>query len=195
MAAPVKLNYKIYQGSTFKEVLRWESPTTIYKLVSNISKSAPAVITTSTPHFLPVGWRFKITDVVGMKEINSTTEHRVSVETTSTDITIDLNSFSYSAYVSGGVIEYKEPVDLTGYTGRMQIRETLESSEVILELTTENGGIVLDSVASTITISLSASQTEALTFESAVYSLEMVKSGEVVQLVTGSLTLEKEVTR
>jgi hypothetical protein len=68
---PAKLNYKVYQGSTFEEIYRWESETKVYVPISSISKAAPCVITTSNQHNLPVGWRFRVVGAGGMKEINS----------------------------------------------------------------------------------------------------------------------------
>ena len=35
-------------------------------------------------------------------------------------------------------------IDLSGYTARMQVREDFDSTEFIVELTTENGGIVIE---------------------------------------------------
>ena len=35
---PAKINYKIYQGSTFQETLRWESETKTYVPISAITK-------------------------------------------------------------------------------------------------------------------------------------------------------------
>jgi hypothetical protein len=195
MPAPVKLNFKMYQGSTFKEVLRWESSTKVYKPITDITKAAPVVIT-AAGHGLPVGWRTKITNVVGMKEINSSdTYHTVSEVTTDTVTISGLNTLGYTGYASGGVLEFNKPTSLSGFTARMQLRSKTTSDTVLLELTTGNGGIVLDTALGTVTITASATQTEALTFSSAVYSLEMVKAGEVIQLLTGFITLDKEVTR
>lgn len=195
MTAPAKINFKMYQGSTFEEVLRWASSTKVYKPITGITKAAPAVLTTAG-HGTPAGWRFKVTNVTGMKEINSDTEYHIASETTLDTITVNaLNTLAYSTYTSGGVIEYNEPVSLTGYTARMQLRLKTSSDEVLLELTTENGGIELDPVASTIKVIATAAQTQALTFSSCVYSIEMEKSGKVVQLASGSVSLEKEVTR
>lgn len=195
MSTPAKINLKMYQGSTFEEVFRWASSTKVYKGITNITKAAPAVIT-AAGHSIPAGWRFKVTNVVGMKEINSDSEYHIASETTTDTITINsLNSLAYTAYTSGGVVEYSLPVSLTGYTARMQLRPKVVSEEVILELTTENGGIIIDPVAATIKVLIDATQTQALTFSSCVYSLEMVKSGKVTQLVSGSISLEKEVTR
>lgn len=197
MTQPVKLNFKIYQGSTFSEVLRWESSKKIYKAITGITKAAPAIVT-ATAHGVPDGWRVKITNVGGMTEINSTEDYKIA--TYLTDNTIELNainSLGYKAYTSDGVIEYNEPLDLTGYTARMQIREKLDSTTFIKELTTDVGeGIEIDTANFKISITISATDTAAFTFSSAVYSLELVSStGIVSPLLNGTLTLVKEVTR
>ena len=78
----------------------------------------------------------------------------------------------------------------------MQIREKLTDTEFILELTTENSGIIINSTTKAITLYITAEETAALTFNTAVYSLEMISSGgQVTPFVGGSLTLVKEVTR
>ncbi len=193
---PVKLGFKVYQGSTFSEVLRWESSKKVYKPITAITQAAPCVIT-STAHGVPNGWRIKVTNVGGMVDINSTdTYHQATVLDANTVELNSVNSLGYKAYTTGGVIEYNEPVSLVGYTARMQIREKLDSTEVIKELTTENGGIVLDTADYKINLTISATDTASFTFSSAVYSLELVSSTNVVYpFVNGTLTLVKEVTR
>jgi hypothetical protein len=131
-----------------------------------------------------------------MTDINSAdTYHTVTGVTTDTVTINAVNSLSYKDYVSGGVLEYNAPFDLTGITARMQIRSKLDSTEVIDELTTENGGIVVDTVNKTITILISATDTAAYTFTSAVYSMELISGSEVTPFITGTLSLEKEITR
>ena len=68
--APSKLNLKIFQGSTFTEVLRWESSTKVYAPISGITRTAPVVVL-SNYHGIPLNWRVKVSGVLGMKEINS----------------------------------------------------------------------------------------------------------------------------
>ena len=195
MTAPTKINFKIYQGSTFKEVLRWESATKGYSPISGITKSAPVVIT-AVAHGVPVGWRAKITNVLGMKEINSADTYHTVTEATADTITINaVNALSYTDYTSGGVIEYNMPVDLTGYTARMQLRLKLEDTEFIHEMTTENGGITIDNVNKTINLNILATDTALFTFSSVVYSLELISGVEVTPFANGSITLVKEVTR
>lgn len=196
-APPVKLNLKVYQGSTFTEVLRWESSTKVYKSITAITKTAPIVIT-ATAHNCPAGWRARVTNVAGMKEINSPIDsYYLVTDTTTNTVTINsVNAVGFNEYTSGGILEYNEPINLAGYTARMQIRGKLADTEIIKELTTQNGGIVIDNTVKTISIVISATDTAAFTFNTAVYSLEMISSGgEVSQMLTGTLTLVKEVTR
>lgn len=193
---PIKLNLKIYQGSTFRQTLRWESSTKVYAAITNITKAAPVVITAAS-HNIPVGWRAKITNVAGMKEINSDSTYHTVTSTTSDTVTINqLNSLGYTAYTSGGVLEYNQPVSLTGYTAVMQIREELTSDTVIYELTTQNGGIVFDNTLKTISIVIPDTVTRNFNFTQAVYSLEFTNNiTGVFEFANGNISLYKEVTR
>ena len=195
---PAKINYKIYQGSTFKEVYRWESQTKQYANISAITKAAPCVITTSANHGIPSGWRVRVTGAGGMKEINMTAEDSYYIATGAGNNTITLNqvnSAGYTAYTSGGVVEWNTPIPLTGFTAKMQLRETIDSS-VILELTHLNGGISIDTANYTITVTMTSAQTALFNFPTAIYSLELTDSnGDVTTFIQGNLTLIQEVTR
>jgi hypothetical protein len=196
MAAPIKLNLKIYQGSTFKQVLRWESSTKVYVPITNISKSAPVVITAPN-HGIPLGWRARVTGAGGMKEVNLL-DYQIATETTADTITFNqVNSLGFTAYTSGGILEYNKPVQLNNLTARMQIREKVNSPTIIHELTTQNSGIVFNDTYKTITLNIPDSATTAFAFTSAVYLLEFVNtgSGEVYPFAKGSVSLEREVTR
>jgi hypothetical protein len=196
MASPTKLNLKVYQGSTFRETLRWESALKVYSPITNISKSAPMVVTAAS-HGAPVGWRVKISGALGMKEANTGDSYLTTSEVTANSATFNqINALNYTTYTGGGVLEYNQPVDLTGYTARMQVRAKIDDTAVIKELTTINGGVIINNTTKTIQLYMSATDTAAFSFQSAVYSLELVSSGaEVTQLVNGTLTLVREVTR
>lgn len=196
MSAPIKLNLKIYQGSTFKQVLRWESSTKVYVPITNISKNAPMVVTAPN-HGIPVGWRAKITNAGGMKEANAL-DYQIATEITADTITFNqVNSLAFTTYTSGGILEYNKPVQIGNLTARMQIREKVTSDTIIHELTTQNGGIVFNDTYKTITINIPDSATAQFNFTSAVYLLEFVDNitGEVYPFAKGSVSLEREVTR
>ena len=197
MVAPVKINFKVYQGSTFRETLRWESATKNYLPIVNITKTAPVVVTTGgTPTGLPIGWRAKISGVGGMKEINTGDSYLTVTSKNGDAITFnEINATGYTTYTTGGILEYNTPVNLTGYTARMQIRPTVDSATVLTTLTTENGGITINTIDASITLNISATETAAYTWQTAVYGLELVIGTDVVPFANGTLTLVKEVTR
>ena len=88
------------------------------------------------------------------------------------------------------------PVDMTGWTARMQIRPEVDSEIVIADLTTENGGITIEPLEGKINLYLSDVETSAFGFESAVYDIELVdQSGDVHRDIEGKIKLSPEVTR
>jgi hypothetical protein len=196
MQAPTKLNFKIYQGSTFSEVLRWESSTIKYAAITGITQAAPCVIS-AIGHGMPAGWRFHITNVAGMTDLNSADNYQIASVVATDSITMNaVNSLGYKAYTTGGVVVYNTPVDLTGYTARMQIRAKITDTLPIDEYTTVNGKIQIDTVGKSIILLVDATTTAAYTFSSGVYNLEMISpTGVVTQLTSGTISLIKEVTR
>ena len=195
MAAPTKLNFKIYQGSTFTETLRWESDLKVYVPITNISKTAPMVVT-ATNHGIPIGWRANISNVLGMKEANTTDYIYATAVTTSTVTFNSVNAINYSTYSAGsGILSYNQPVSLSGYTARMQIREKITRDTIILELTSDNGMIVLDDTNKIITINIPAIFTGTFSFKTALYSLELATGDIVEPFIYGSISLEPEITR
>lgn len=89
------------------------------------------------------------------------------------------------------------PVDLTGCTARMQVREQIDSPSVLLSLTTENGGIVLGGTSGTVSIHMSAVDTAAITWTAGVFDLEIIFADGVTvrRLLSGSISVSPEVTR
>lgn len=88
------------------------------------------------------------------------------------------------------------PVDLTGCTARMQIREKIESTAVLLELSTTDGRITLGGTAGTVNLRVEAVDTAAITWRSGVYDLEIeFTDGTVRRLFSGPVSVSPEVTR
>ena len=89
-------------------------------------------------------------------------------------------------------------VDLTGCKARMQIRPDIDSSTVLEEFTTEDGGIILGGTAGTIRFAiLDATETAAIDWDGGVYDLEIIFSDNVTVLrkIYGSVKVSPEVTR
>jgi len=89
------------------------------------------------------------------------------------------------------------PTNLTGFTARMQVRSEVGAAGApLLELTTDNGGIVLGGTAGTIRIIVTATLSAALNYDFGVYDLELVSAaGVVTRLLEGSAALSPEVTK
>lgn len=87
-------------------------------------------------------------------------------------------------------------VDLTGCTARMHARQKITDASVLLDLTTENGGIVIGGSGGTVEIKIPATQTAGIKWTGAVYDLEIeFPNGDVRRLLQGSISVSPEVTR
>jgi hypothetical protein len=87
------------------------------------------------------------------------------------------------------------PLDLTGYTARMQVRATVDASSALFNLTSGAGDITLGGAAGTITIAISATATAAVAAGCYVYDLELVDGATVYRLLQGEFEVDAEVTR
>jgi hypothetical protein len=88
------------------------------------------------------------------------------------------------------------PINLTGYTARMQVRQYKDSTAALVTATTENNGIVLGGALGTITITITATATAALPAIIGFYDLELVSgAGTVSRLLQGTATISAEVTK
>lgn len=88
------------------------------------------------------------------------------------------------------------PVNLTGYTARMQVRQSTSATDVLLSATTENGKLLIDPLLGKTTLGLSATETAALAWRKGKYDLELVSpAGVVTRLLYGVITVSPEVTR
>ncbi len=202
MSCAASLDLEICKGATFLKVLRWESSTVVFKPITGITKVAPPVIT-AAGHGVPDGWRVALTNVGGMAQINAgnnppkAAQYVKSKLLTADTVSLPLiDASGYSTYTSGGILRYNQPVDLAGYTARMHIRASQAATTTELELTTENSRIALDNTLKTITLTLTAAITAAITWTTGVYDLELVSSGSVVtRLLEGAISIHEEVTR
>ena len=87
-------------------------------------------------------------------------------------------------------------VNLTGYSAKMQIRQSASSTDVLLELSTANSRISITALTGTITLIFSAAVTAAIDWSRGRYDLELTSSdGTVTRLIEGQISVSKEVTR
>ncbi|WP_396180133.1 hypothetical protein [Flavobacterium sp.] len=88
------------------------------------------------------------------------------------------------------------PVNLTGYSAKMQVRQNTSSQEVLLELSTANGKITITPLTGTITLIFGAATTAAITWKRGKYDLELTSGdGTVTRLIEGDINVSREITR
>lgn len=88
-----------------------------------------------------------------------------------------------------------DPVNLTGYTARMQVRQFAGSSVPFLTLT-NTSGLAITAATGVIVISISAAALALLPAGEYTYDLEIIDgSAKVTKLLQGNFDVDAEVTR
>lgn len=91
-----------------------------------------------------------------------------------------------------------DPVNLTGYSARMQVRRSHASDSTLLDLASTGGSPRITVAGSTgvITVTVPASITAELPAGRFVYDLEIISGGgEVTRIIEGDFVVDPEVTR
>lgn len=87
-------------------------------------------------------------------------------------------------------------ISLANHAIRMQIRDSIGAPTPLLSIDEENGFNVDGTNTNEFTLTLSATITKDLTFNTAVYDIEIEDNSNVVtRLLQGKIKLSKEVTR
>jgi len=198
MMAATRYDLRIEQGKTVSKIIRWETLPLIWKPITGIAQVAPVQITAAT-HECPDGWRALVKDALGMDEINTKhwppragDFHRVKVEGPNVVNFNDVSAANFDPWTSGGYLVYYTPVPLTGFTARMKIKDRIGGT--VLATLVSPTDITIDTANFTITLNISAAASELFTWVKGVYDLEMILSGVVTAILTGSVTVTKEVT-
>lgn len=102
-------------------------------------------------------------------------------------------------------ITYKDStgtaVNLTNYSARMQLRPDFADFTTTTYLTLSSSldndgtGLAITPISGSIKIFISAEKTDTLTFDSALYDLEIYSGSYVSRLMEGNVKLKRSVTR
>lgn len=97
------------------------------------------------------------------------------------------------------IIDYKDefdtPIDLTGASGKLQVRDTAGGSKLAFTLTSPLGGIVISPLTGRVTVTMTPTQTSKLFYPKSVYDLILIDSNSNrIKLLEGFLTLNRTVT-
>ncbi len=201
MATTKTLN--IVRGKTLSLVIRWEQATPIVsKAITAISFATGFPRLTVSSHGMPDGWRSAVVRVASPKEINATNDIPRTSDLRETTV-IDANTIEYnglvpvtdgrdwSAYTTGGFVQYHTPKDLTDYEIRVKVKDRVGGTVL---LSTELGDAplnlitaVADNATKSITIEILATDTEGITWNKGVWEVEGESStGKVESIIAPS---------
>ena len=87
------------------------------------------------------------------------------------------------------------PIDLTGASAKMQIRDSVNGTKLAVTLTSPSGGITITGSTGTLDIVMTPTQTNKLFFPKSAYDVMVIDSnGNKIKLLEGFMTLDRSVT-
>lgn len=89
------------------------------------------------------------------------------------------------------------PISLVGCTVRMHVRKKITDPEILLDVSTVNGKVVMDQAAQGIfKMVVPAAETAAFTWRAGVYDIEVTyPDGTIDRILEGKVTVSLNVTR
>ena len=197
MSCASKLNLTIIQGATFSKAIHWYGGGKVCKLIEDLVPGCPTKITI-TGHGLPSvsDTPIFLSHVKGATRANTDeTTPAIATYIDDDNFYVDVDTVAQTYTANTGLLTYFSPKDITSYTARMDIRESIDDDDAVLSLTSPTE-LSLRTADARILITIADTVTSTLAFEEGVYDLELEdSSGVVTRLVEGTVTLCKEVTR
>lgn len=87
------------------------------------------------------------------------------------------------------------PIDLTGCSAKMQVRDTKGGSKLAFSLTSPIGGITIDGPNGKVTVKMTPTQTNKLFYPKSSYDIMLTDSNlNKIKLLEGFMTLSRSVT-
>lgn len=97
-------------------------------------------------------------------------------------------------YISGGLAT--SPVNVIGYTAKMQLRSLPEDTDAVLTLTSQDGDITVTGAQGQFDVHATSTQTRAINPGYYYYDIEITSQGGIVtRLAQGQIEVSAEVTR
>jgi hypothetical protein len=200
--------YTIQQGATFRATLAYMQPTLAVKAISAVSNSIRPTLTAAA-HGIPAGmdWPVWIRGVKGMTKLNHDADKvgdqnaaYLATRVDANTLTLHADTSDWPAYASGGEIAYQPPVDLTGCTALMHVRERLIDAVPVLTLSSATAApasrLTITAASGLIAIEISDEDTAAITWQTAVFDLEITHpDGSTTRLASSEFEVSPEVTR
>jgi len=196
------LKLTIRRGASEDIPIRVESDVLVYKPITGIAASAPISIT-AVAHGLKDGWRAAVMNS-GVPEIDIAWDdplddslRRITLIDADTVEFNDVNGISFTAYVAGGQLVYREPLDLSQFVdARMNVKGSV-SGPVLATYKHTTGELLIDLVTDSLRLTLDTTDTSALAAGKRYFDIELVRLDGSVQPICSAksvLTVLPEIT-
>lgn len=199
MTTDITPQFHLYveQGCNFDHTFQWFAGGMFMAPIELIQEGYPTVITV-TGHGLNSTSSHPVilSGIEGIPRLNSEgAELPFATRITDNTFSVPISSVGKQWEPGTGEITYHIPTDLTGYTGRAVIRRNWFDSNIIHEMTTENGGMILVPDDGSIQLLIPKAVTAGFTFRNAWYDVDLTAPGGYEQRVfKGPISLEREVS-
>ncbi len=183
---PARLDLPLVRGATNRKPLWLMQPQFVSPSpeITEIHRTSPLRLTVPA-HGLPGTWPVWVRGVAGGGALN----REPGREPFHMPEVIDADTLEFNALdgvdsrATGGRLTYQLPVDLTGCTARLRLCGLGHQ----LELTTENGGLVIEGLGQMMIV-LTAGQSATITWQRGSYDLDLTMSdGDVIRWLAGDV--------
>lgn len=195
----IELDITLTQGKDFELALMYASDELVYVPIAGVPSLAPVRLALPS-HGMPDGWPFDIACVNRPSELNG----RDYVAKVIDDDTVEINSLlgdCWRPWSNDGVVVYRKPEDITGWSARSTWRRSVNSTDTVLTFHSDpsknpDGLILIDPAASTFTLQLASGPAAALS-GAGVFDVEAIDpQGRVYPLtVVSRFQIDPEVTK
>jgi len=188
----------IEQGVDFVHEFLWLGGGKFIAPIEDIEVGYPTVIkvTNHGLNTLQVPIPIIISGVDGCPDLNSeATEIESGVRIDADHFSVPVSTVADIWVPGTGEITYFKPTNLTGYSGKMQIRKNWHSEEVLHEISTALGTMVLTPSTGGIRLSIDKDDTVDLDFINGVYDVDLEIGGFATRVFRGPVTLLTEITK
>jgi hypothetical protein len=192
---PIQQDIQVLRGVTWASVLQWLAENQVHKPITGVTIGLPTMVT-APAHGIAGTNRFPvwITGVQGPRALNTADYQCAQTRWVTVDdadtVAVDFDSGSLTPYVTGGVLTYNPPIDLTGWTASLAIYTAVGEATPLLTLDNgSNGGITLDALGN-IARTLTAEQSTVLGLLNGWHKMELTDAtGAVTRVSEGAFAV------
>jgi len=202
----------IPRGTTFRRGAIWLAAEDEIDMVDGVTLGFPTIISCPGHSIMHNPIPVALMDLGQLSTLDAdgnpsfALQDRILATAIGDTISVQIDSTSFAPYTSGGYVVLRPPKDLTGYSARMQFRESADDDLPQLEILLGTG-ITLGGMEGTIDYVLTEAQTEppddvapgeGIVADSGVWNIELIApgpNGDITRFAEGTFQMTVDVNR